>query len=71
MAPETAADLSQDIPQAGKASLALLCAADETGHHAQLQALLRSCDEAAQRLTEQINRQHFTHYHEARRAVWV
>ena len=70
-APENAADLAQDIPQAGKASLALLCTADEHGHHAQLQALLRNCDEAAQRLTERINQRHFTHYHEARRALWV
>ena len=70
-APENAADLAQDIPQAANASLALLCAADEHGHHAQLQTLLRNCDEAAQRLTEQINQRHFTHYHEARRALWV
>jgi uncharacterized alpha-E superfamily protein len=70
-APENAADLAQGIPLASHASLAQLCAADERGNYPHLQALLQQCDEAAQRLTEQVSQRHFTHYHEARRAVWA
>ncbi|ARU04860.1 hypothetical protein CCO03_09365 [Comamonas serinivorans] len=69
-APDGAPDLSQLLPAPADAPLALLCAADDVGNFHHLQTLLDACSHAANQVSDQISLRHFTHYHEARHAVW-
>ena len=70
-APGRLPDIALTVPDPQGWSLDAVCQRDSDGRHANLQALLRQCTDAAHQLSDDLGARYFTHSGEARSSVGV